>query len=176
MAILSYPVRQIAFAVKDVRAAALAHHQLYGSGPYFVADHIPVRKAIHRGQEVIFDHSSAYGQWGEVMVEFMCHHNDAPSPVRDMYPTGGDGFHHVAIIVDNLTDARAHFTSQGFEEAFYAEMNDGFQFVMMDARAQYGHFIELYEGVPSLTGFYDYVAKCAKKFDGTDPVRTISLG
>jgi catechol 2,3-dioxygenase-like lactoylglutathione lyase family enzyme len=171
-----YPVRQIAYVVDDVRAAALAHHRLYGSGPFFVADHIPVRLALHRGREGRFDHSSAYGQWGNQMIEFMCQHDDAPSAVRDLYAPGEEGFHHVAIIVDDLARARADFAAEGFVEALYAEMNDGFAFVMMDAVARYGHMIELYEGVPALTGFYDFVADAARGFDGSDPVRTISMG
>ena len=34
---------------------------------------------------------------------------------------------------------------------------------------------ELYQPVPSLTGFYDMVAAAAKKFDGSNPVRTIKF-
>ncbi len=172
MSPLPFPVRQIAYAVNDVRAAAQRHHELFGSGPFFVMEHIPLRRALHRGAEAPFDHSSAYGQWGEVMVEMMHQHNEGPSAVRDMYAPGKEGFHHVALIVDDLAAARAHFAAQGLEEALYAEMEDGFQFVMVDATKDHGHMIELYEGVPSLTGFYDYVRKVAGDFS-RGVVRTV---
>jgi hypothetical protein len=55
-------------------------------------------------------------------------------------------------------------------------MNDDFAFAMMDATAGMGHMLELYEPLPQLTGFYDLVATAAVGFDGTDPVRSISIG
>jgi hypothetical protein len=170
-----HPVRQIAYFVPDIRAAALAHSQLYGSGPYFIAEHIPLKVSLHRGREAPLDHSSAYGQWGEVMIEFVQQNNAGPSAFHDLYPEGSGrgGIHHMALIVPSLAEVRNEFREEGFEEALYAEMNDGFAFVMVDAVARYGHMIELYEGVKSLTGFYDTVKAAAAKFDGKDPLREI---
>ena len=173
---MKYPIRQIAYVVDDVRTAALAHHRLYGSGPYFIAEHIPLRTCLHRGQPAPLDHSSAYGQWGEVMIEFVQQNNDGPSALRDLYAPGETGLHHVALIVDDLAATRAHFAAEGHVEALYAEMADGFPFVMVDAVARYGHMIELYEGRAVLTGFYDMVRAAAGRFDGRDPIRTVSLG
>ena len=164
MSLLSLPVRQIAYAVDDARKAAERHHALFGSGPFFVLDNIPLKVSLHRGEPAPFDHTSAYGQWGEVMIEFMQQNNEGPSAVRDMYAPGQEGFHHVALIVDSLPEARAHFAAEGLEEALYAEMEDGFAFVMVDGRERYGHMIELYEGAESLLGFYDYVKKSAGDF------------
>ena len=174
-AIAGLPVRQIAYFVADVRAAAAAHSATFGSGPYFVAEHIALRLSLHRGQAAPLDHSSAYGQWGGVMIEFVQQNNDGPSVFRDLYPDGGEGLHHVALFVDDLAAARAHFEEQGFPTALYAEMNDGFAFAMMDAVARYGHFIELYEGVPQLTGFYDLVRAAHEGWDGQDVIREIAF-
>lgn len=169
------PVRQIAYFVPDVRAAAIAHSQMFGSGPYFVAEHIKLRLSLHRGVEAPLDHTSAYGQWGAVMVEFVQQNNAGPSVFRDLYPDGGDGLHHVALIVDDLAATRAHFEGEGMETALYAEMEDGFPFAMMDGVARYGHFIELYEGIPQLTGFYDMVRDAHADFDGANIIRDIAF-
>ncbi len=167
------PIRQIAYYVADVRAAALRHMALYGSGPYFVADHIPLRRVFHRGREAALDHSSAYGQWGALMIEFVQQNDPGPSVFRDMFSEGGEGMHHVALIVDDLAAARARFEAEGLEVALHAEMMNGFAFEMVDATARYGHMIELYEGVPTLTGFYDMVRDASIGFDGRDPIREI---
>lgn len=173
--IAGLPVRQVAYFVQDVRAAAAAHATLFGSGPFFVADHIPLRRADHRGTPGTLDHSSAYGQWGVLMVEFVQQNDDGPSVFRDLYPDGGEGLHHLAIIVDDLAAARGQFEAAGIGCALHAEMMDGFTFLMMDAVKRYGHFIELYEGGARLTGFYDFVAKAARGWDGRDPVRDVRL-
>jgi hypothetical protein len=170
-----HPVRQIAYFVADVRVAAERHAALYGSGPFFVAEHIALRRAVYRGVEGVLDHSSAYGQWGDVMIEFVQQNDPGPSVFRELYPDGGEGMHHVALIVDDLAAARARFEAAGMPVALHAEMMDGFTFLMMDAVAQYGHFVELYEGVPTLTGFYDTVRAAAQGFDGRNVIRDISF-
>lgn len=174
---ISNPIRQIAYFVPDIVQAAREHSRQFGSGPYFVAEHIPLRKVLHRGAETVLDHSSAYGQWGEVMIEFVQQNNLGPSAFHDLYPQGSgrSGFHHVALIVDSLPAARREWAAAGLAEALYAEMNDGFAFVMIDDVARHGHMIELYEGVSTLTGFYTLVKNAAKGFNGADPIRVIKF-
>ncbi len=172
------PIRQVAYFCADVRAAAAAHNAAYGSGPFFVADNIPVARAVHRGVERLHDHSSAYGQWGDVMVEFVQQNNPGPSPFHDMYPEGSGryGLHHVAVFVEDVDAALAEFAAQGCPTAMRAEMADGFVYAFADTSATLGHMTELYSPRPSLLGFYAMVADAAK--DGAperDLITTIRL-
>jgi Glyoxalase/Bleomycin resistance protein/Dioxygenase superfamily len=171
------PVRQMAWFVPDIRAAALRHHALFGSGPYFVADNIPLRASTHRGQDRLLDHSSAYGQWGEIMIEFVQQNNPGPSAFHDMYPEGSGkyGFHHVALFVDDVDASCANYAREGFATAFRAEMNDGFVYAFVDAVETYGHMLELYAPLPQLTGFYAMVASAAESFKGGDIIHTIAF-
>lgn len=171
------PIRQIAYFVPDVRAAARAHHALFGSGPYFVAEHIPLRLAKHRGVDRSLDHSSAYGQWGELMIEFVQQNNPGPSAFHDMYPEGSgrEGVHHVALFVDDVQEEIARFAAAGHATALYAEMNDGFAFAFIDTVASLGHMIEIYSPVPVLTDFYAMVAEAAKTFKGGDAITDIAF-
>ena len=174
---MNLPIRQVAYFCQDVRAAARAHHAAFGSGPYFVADHIPLARAVHRGVERVLDHSSAYGQWGDVMVEFVQQNNPGPSPFHDMYPEGSNrwGLHHVALFVDDVDEALAHFAAQGHGTALRAEMNDGFVFAFADTVATLGHMTELYAPVRALTGFYTMVSDAAKGYRGGDIITTIAF-
>ena len=169
------PIRQLAYFVPDVRAAALEHHRLFGSGPYFVANNIPLRCAFHRGVARPLDHSSAYGQWGDIMIEFVQQNNSGPSPFHDLYPegTGTSGIHHVALFVEDVKTELARLETSGFETALYAAMNDGFVFAFVDTVSVFGHMLELYAPVPQLTSFYEMVAGAAVDFNGAEPVRTI---
>lgn len=167
--------RQIAYFCADVRSAATEHHRLFGSGPYFVAKHIPLRRAVHRGVERPLDHSSAYGQWGEVMVEFVQQHNPDPSPFHDLYPDPArrGGLHHVALFVDDMDVELARYAAAGQATALRAEMNDGFVFAFVDTVATLGHMVELYEPRPSLAAFYAMVAKAAIDYRGGELLTTI---
>lgn len=174
---MGLPVRQLAYFVPDVREAALNHHRLFGSGPYFVAEHIPLRASLHWGQECPLDHSSAYGQWGDLMIEFVQQNNPGPSAFHDMYPehSGRFGFHHVAMFVDDVDAACSDFANQGMGTAFRAEMNDGLVYAFVDAMDRYGHMLELYAPVPQITGFYAMVADAAKSFNGGDVIQNIAF-
>lgn len=169
------PIRQVAFFVDDVRNAARAHHAAFGSGPFFVADNIPLARAVHRGVTRELDHSSAYGQWGEVMIEFVQQNNPGPSPFRDIYPEGSGrwGMHHAAVFVDDVDTELARLATLGAPCALRAEMTDGFVFAFADTTATLGLMTELYAPVPVLVDFYAMVAQAAQDWRGSDPINTI---
>lgn len=171
---MTLAIRQVAYFVADVCAAATAHHHAFGSGPYFVAEHIPLRVARHRGVDRPLDHTSAYGQWGEVMIEVVQQNNLGPSPFRDMYPDGARGaMHHIAVFADDLPKTIAQFNADGHATALYAEMNDGFAFAFIDTVAAFGHMIEIYAPVPALINFYATVAGAAASFTGGDIISSV---
>jgi hypothetical protein len=169
------PVRQLAYKVDDLEAAAAAHHRHFGSGPFFVLRHIPLASSVHRGVARPFDHSSAYGQWGGVMVELVVQHNPDDSGLHEMFPfgSGREGLHHAALFVDDLDRAIARFESEGAPLAQKMVTATGTAFAFVDARTRLGHMLELYEPTPQLVGFYDMVARAAEGWDGRDPIREL---
>ena len=157
---------QIAYAVNDVSTAATRFAASTGAGPFFIVRHIPLRSARVHGNPGAFDHSSAYGQWGEVMVELVAEHT---API--VMP--GSGVHHLAFMVPSLPTAVAWCTARGWPEALWAATASGQEFAFCDARAELGHLIEMYEPSAGLLGFYAMVATAAKGWDGADPVREL---
>ena len=165
---ISGPV-QMAYAVADVREAAAGWAPV-GAGPFFVIDHIELRSARIHGQPATFDHSSAYGWWGEVMFELICQHDDGSG----VAPIGGaTGLHHVAHFVDDLDAVASGLAADGHAEVLRAETVGGTGFAFHDGGAARGHLIEIYEQTPTLRGFYDMVRNASVGWDGSDPVRTL---
>ena len=142
------------------------------------ADHIPLARSSHRGVEDArpLDHSSAYGQWGELMVEFVQQNDDRPSAFHDLFParSGRSGVHHVALFVDDIDAAIAQFEAAGRETALHAQTGAGLAFAMIDTSADLGHMTEVYEG-RHVCGFYDTVRQAARDFDGGDPLIPLSF-
>ncbi|MGB8859933.1 MAG: VOC family protein [Ilumatobacteraceae bacterium] len=161
------PPVQIAYAVDDAVEAA-RRWVARGVGPFFVLEHIEVRNVRVRGDEGSFDHSSAYAQWGPLMVELICQHDGGPNPV-----VGRTGVHHMAHFVDDFAAASTSLTEQGAAEALYAETSTGMPFAFHDARAERGHFIEIYERTERLGRFYDMVREAASGWNGTDAIRRL---
>lgn len=169
------PARQIAYFVPDAVEAALRHSHIHGSGPYHVARNIPLTSCFYYGEPSHFDHTSAYGQWGEVMIEFVQQNSTERSCFTDLYPVGRQGMHHVALIVDDLPAAMRGFEEAGHPAALYAEVMPGAGFAMMDCVAELGHFIELYEPTETLLGVYDLVRSSARGWDGSEPIRDLTF-
>lgn len=170
LAALGAPV-QIAYAVPDVDVAARAWADRFGAGPFFVRRHIALADVMYRGAPAEFDHSSAYGQWGALMVELVADHTDGPTVVNDRRGAAFTGLHHVAFIVHDLDAALKLLIASGFEVAMSARTKDATRFHFVDTVAALGHYIELYQRSPRVTGFYDMVADAARGWDGSRPVR-----
>jgi catechol 2,3-dioxygenase-like lactoylglutathione lyase family enzyme len=168
--VLGAPV-QIAYVVTDIWEAAPQFAARFGAGPFFMSEHIPCTDVVHRGQPGTFDHSSAYGQWGRVMVELVMQHDNAPSAVRDMYAPGETGLHHLAYFVDDLDETALRLEAQGYPQAQIATASGRTRFAFHDAVAQLGHMFELYQPSPGILGFYAKVAEAADGWDGRDPIR-----
>jgi hypothetical protein len=167
------PPVQIAYAVPDVLAAANVWADEVGAGPFFVRRHIELEDVMYRGDPATFDHSSAYGQWGPIMVELIQDHGSAPSVIRERFGPAESGLHHLAFFVDDLNSAVNGLVAGGLQVAMIARTRGGVDFCFIDAVATHGHMLELYVGTDHLRRFYDTVAVAARGWSGVDPVRML---
>lgn len=147
----------------------------FGAGPFFINEGIRLVWGEHRGQPTRFVHSSAYGQWGDVMVELFRQEDDEPSPYRDMFAPDEEGLHHAAIMVGDLDASFAHFERSGMPVITRCGLRvpDLVDFAFVDACDVLGHMIELYPVSVPLSAFYDRVRNAAKGWDGREPLRPV---
>ena len=166
---------QIAYFVTDIRRAAETMAVATGAGPFFVVENIELEWGQHRGKACDFVHSSAYGQWGDIMMELVRQDSEGPSPFRDMYGPGQEGIHHVACFVDSIDEAIAGFDGMGYPTAARAKAKIGTEFAFIDTREVLGHMIEIYVPDDSLSGFYELVKQASREWNGEDPVRSLQV-
>lgn len=163
-------VVQVAYATTDVRAAARQWHELYGAGPFFVRENVPTQRVLVDGEDAVFDHSCALGQWGNVMVEFVHHHELAPAVLEHDMRRGAAGIHHVACFVDDLEAARDQLVEGGARVVMDAETPE-VRFLFLDPGPEVGHLIEIYEETPYMSKLYRRVREASIGWDGTDLIR-----
>jgi hypothetical protein len=169
--LVGHRVVQVAYHVPDVVSAAERFSRVLGWGPFFVVKHIPLTRCIYRDRVGVFDHSSAYGQAGDVMVELVMQHSNEPSAIRDMYAAHQTGLHHMACFTDDLDAELARYGRDGYPTAMYAQTSFGLPFAMVDTRRLVGHMLELYPRTDSLGRFYSMVKEASVGWDGAEPVR-----
>lgn len=176
--ITNLPVIQIAYVVPDIRAACRQHAALFGTGPFYVASNIPFSSSRYRGKDASFNHSSAFSQWGDVMIEFMQREDDAPSVLTDVLDRtqGRASMHHKAIFVPDPADTAARFAQSGHDIAFHGTLTAGIEVFMVDTLDLYGHMIELYAPSQIVRDFFGMVRDSSAAFDGNDLLRDFSFG
>jgi hypothetical protein len=169
-----YPVVQIAYFVDNIESSAIAANRRYGAGPFFIAKEIPLEWVVHRGKEAELVHSSAYGQWGNVMLELVQQDSLGPSPFRDLYEEGFFGLHHIAMMVPSMQQAYQHFEEQQLEIATRAKTSSGVEFAFVDTLSSLGHFLEIYQESEQLLGFYRMVAQASENWQGQEVLRYLN--
>lgn len=163
---------QIAFHAPDIAAAA-ARWAAAKAGPFYLLEHVALARCAYRGRASQFDHSSAYGQCGDVMIELIHQHDDHPSPVRDMYGAKEEGPHHAAVFAADLDATAGACVARGFAIALDATTATGVRFLMADARAECGVMLELYERSEALAKFYAFIRRKSESWDGEAPLRRL---
>jgi catechol 2,3-dioxygenase-like lactoylglutathione lyase family enzyme len=164
---------QIAYHVPDPERAARAYARSFGWGPFFLFEHIALSRCIYRGAPALFDHSSAYGQAGEIMIELITQHDDTPSVLRDLYARDAVGVHHIAHFVPDLAEALDQARNAGSDIALDACTATGTNFAMLDTSREVGHMMEIYEDAGDLLKFYRYVRRASEGWDGAEPLRRL---
>ena len=169
MILLGPPV-QIAYAVSDIFGGVDKWIKDFGAGPFFIAEHIPIKNVIYRGHPSELDITVAYGQWGEIMIELVQDNGEGPSIIRDLYPPQKSGLHHLAYFVNDMDLVSAKLVEEGYVLAMSGQAGEN-RFQFFDAISEMGHFLEIYEPIESLKSLYERVRIASINWDGSDPLR-----
>ena len=168
-----YKPVQIAYFVNDIRAAASKMAAITGAGPFFILENIELEWCEHRNNPSDFVHSSAYGQWGDIMLELVQQENEGPSAFRDMYESGKEGIHHVACFVDSIDETLELYTGLGYPVATRAKARLGTEFAFIDTTKLLGHMVEIYVANETLSGFYRLVREASVGWDGSNIIQNL---
>ena len=164
------PPVQIAYAVSDIYKGIDKWISDFGAGPFFIAEHIPIKNVIYRGHPSELDITVAYGQWGEIMIELVQDNGEGPSIIRDLYPPQKSGLHHLAYFVNDMDLVSAKLVEEGYVLAMSGQAGEN-RFQFFDAISEMGHFLEIYEPIESLKDLYERVRSASINWDGSDPLR-----
>lgn len=67
--ILGHPIVHVSHEVPDIPAAVEWWKELFGAGPFFLLERQVFDEVTHDGAPASWDHSAAFGQWGNIGVE-----------------------------------------------------------------------------------------------------------
>jgi hypothetical protein len=156
---------QNAYVVNNLEAACQRWNHIYGIGPFLASRHF-VLQMEYDDARVDVELAGAFVQSGEIVIELLQQLNDVPSPFRQIYPPGHEGFHHVAVFAKDFEQERNRFKAAGFRIAGEFDYAPGCQICYIDTVAALGHMIELYSEHDAIRRMYTASRTAAETWDG----------
>jgi len=167
------PLHHIGYVVSDLEAGVQEFAARYGAGPFYAIEHLVFDEVTYLGTPASYDHSSAFGQWGPIMVELTEVHDAQPAGLREALVAPGGGVGHIAWLVDSLEAETARLEGLGMR-LFHSGRSGPVSVAWFDGASLFGHPVEVLERRDEILGFYAALAATAADWDGARPFRGVA--
>jgi Glyoxalase/Bleomycin resistance protein/Dioxygenase superfamily len=166
------PVMQNGFVVPDLEAAIDHWVSVMHVGPFFLLAHIPFVNSYFRGRPLDIDISVAIAYSGDIQIELIEQHNDAPSIYAEFTQQGRYGLQHMGIMTDSVADHLARLEPLGIRPVQHGATAAGAKFAYLDTDVTPGFMIELIESNAMMVGAFRTIYEAAQNWDGKERVRS----
>ncbi|MFA5677709.1 MAG: VOC family protein [Pseudomonas sp.] len=166
------PVTQLAFVPRDFDACLHFWTHTMGAGPFMLMEHIQADSTRYMGEVTEIDITAAMGYLGDMQIEIIKQHCDAPSIYKSWLDEGREGLHHVLIAVDDMQQALEVCYRAGaslLQQSSYR--GGGAEVAYLDTGGGPGTMLELWKGDDPGRAFFASLREAARHWDGADPVR-----
>ena len=166
-------IHHLGYVVDDLRSGAERLAAATGAGPFFGLEHIEFEEVTFQGEPAVYDHSSAFGQWGPIIVELTQVYDAQPAGLRESLVSPGAGIGHVAWLADSLEDEVARLHKLGLTP-FHTGRAGPASVVWFRGGSLIGHPVEVLQRREELEGFYTMIREASVGWDGSDPFRILA--
>jgi hypothetical protein len=165
------PFHHLGYVVDDLHGAAEQFASGVGAGPFLLIEHVALTDVTYRGEPARYDHSTAFGQWGPVIVEISQVHEAEPSGLREFFGAARrPAIGHVAWLVDDLDGESDRLEAAGLPLA-HTGRSGPVAANWHDGTSLLGHPVEVLRRCPEILGFYTAIGDAARDWDGSRPLR-----
>jgi hypothetical protein len=134
-------------------------------------EHVPPERVTYHGAPARYDHSTAFGQWGPVIIEISRIHDAEPAGLRDFFSASPPpAIGHVAWLVDDLKAESDRLQAAGLPLR-HTGHSGPVSAHWHDGASVLGHPVEVLRRCPEILGFYTAIGDAARNWDGSRPLR-----
>jgi catechol 2,3-dioxygenase-like lactoylglutathione lyase family enzyme len=162
----------VGYVVADLASAVERFAAATGAGPFLAIEHMKFDEVTYRGGPAAYDHSSAFGAYGPLLVEITQVFFAEPPELQEALG-GSLGLGHVGFVVDDPAAEAERLAGAGCE-VFHTGRTGPASALWLTGGELFGHSIELLRRAPELEGFYAQVRGAAEDWDGSEPLRRIA--
>ena len=168
-------VRQNGYVVRDIEAAMKHWTEVLGVGPFFHIPELRTDTFFYRGEPSSPRISIALANSGNLQIELIQQHDDAPSMYRDFLRAGHEGLQHVSSWEEDIDAVIARAEAAGHRIAQSGSVASGVRFVYFDTELHPGTVFEVSNLAGPFAVLPEMIADAARGWDGSDPVRVLEL-
>jgi len=166
-------IHHVGYVVADLRAGVEQFARDLGAGPFFAIEHLEFDEVTYEGGPAVYDHSSAFGQWGPILLELTQVHDAQPAGLREHLVKPGGGLGHIGFLAESLQTETERLTALGLKP-FHTGRTGPASAVWFDGGAVFGHPVEVLQRRDELLGFYEMLRRASQNWDGEDPYRPMT--
>lgn len=165
-------VRQLGYVVADIEAAMRHWIEMFGVGPWFYVDRLPLTSFHYRGKPCMPHVSIALANSGRAQIELIQQRCDTPSMYRDFLAGGPEGLQHVSTWPIDYEATLARALAAGHKIGQDGASNRG-PFAYFDTEGGHrGTCMEIAAYTDTRKRQFDAIEAAARDWDGRDPIRT----
>jgi hypothetical protein len=165
-------VRQIGYVVRDFDAA-LASWLAAGVGPWYVLRGVKFR-AHYRGEPCEVTLTIGLANSGDLQVEVIGQEDATPSIYTEFLAGGREGFHQLAWWATDFDSALRDAEAAGWPVVWVGGEEVGVRFAYVEPPPGLATVFEISELTDRVSAFNELVRDAAGRWDGSDPVRTLT--
>jgi len=163
-------IMQMAFVPRDFDAALRFWTETMGVGPFFLSEHVRLQDVRYRGRPTDVDFGIAIAYWGDIQIELVQQHNEAPSIYKEWLDAGREGLHHVCLVVDSLEHARSVCAAAGARVIQEGKLSGG-EVIYVEPAEGHGPIVEIIQLPAAAQQAFAAMRAAARGWDGSEPVR-----
>lgn len=165
-------VMQTCYVVPDLAKAIDYHVRTLNVGPFFVLPHRTAPDRVYRGAIAPTEVSLAMAFAGNMQIELIEQHDEAPSLFREAIERHGYGFHHFGIAHQDVAGVLPKYLGEGFEVVGRSPVPTGGEVVFLEPPdpSQPG-YLELLPATAEMDERFTRFWRASVDWDGFDPIR-----
>ena len=128
-------------------------------------EHVPYKTCLYKGEETDIDMTVAMAYRGDIQIELVQQHNDAPSIFNTHLNSVGEGLQHMGAISDNLQADLEFYRGMGITPIQEGEAENGVIFAYLNSDQIPGTMLELVSVPDKVLSAFEYMKAAATKWN-----------
>lgn len=168
------PIFQCGYVVDNIDTALAHWVNVLGVGPFY-KDRVEFEWYRYRGERSNPILQVALANSGNLQIELIQQTNEAPSHYRDFLMEHGSGLQHFAVLSNDYDSDMARYATE-CETLAELKLAGSLRATYLATQAHPGTIVEVVEHLPGFDQVIQTVRDAAKGWDGSDPIRSFSVG